>query len=88
MSVPPLPTNIDNDLPDEIWEPDKDFNELYIHIDQNNNCIISGPKEKLKEIKSQIVKTIDSDISQIIQTRIESINSISIEERNMENEIA
>lgn len=72
--------NLENkdDSDDEPWTPEEDFNEVYIHLDENNNCIISGPPDKVNKLKEQIANIALGDGS-IDSEKLKSITNFDFQ---------
>ncbi|OHT09767.1 hypothetical protein TRFO_21190 [Tritrichomonas foetus] len=73
--------NFDDDSSDDDapWEPEDDFNEVFIRVDENNNCVISGPPEKVAKIKEQIVNAVLDGQDKIAASKLNSINSFEFQ---------
>lgn len=77
---PKLPNQTDTNSDDEPWIPDEDFGELFIHMDENNNCVISGPPEKVAEIKKHIANIITEEIpTSIDPEKLQNVDNIEFQ---------
>lgn len=68
-----------NNSDDEPWTPEEDFPEVFIRMDENNNCIISGPPDKVNKLKEQIAKIVMEEGSTIDDDKLKSIKSFEFQ---------
>ena len=61
------------------WTPEEDFPEVFIRMDENNNCIISGPPDKVNKLKEQIAKIVMEEGSTIDDDKLKSIKSFEFQ---------
>jgi hypothetical protein len=45
------------------WEPDPGFRFLYIRVNQQGECVISGPPDQVAQIKRQLFDLLSEDRS-------------------------
>lgn len=64
---------------DEPWTPEEDFPEVFIRLDENNNCIISGPPEKVNELKKQIAQIVMEGSNNVDDEKLKSIKSFEFQ---------
>jgi hypothetical protein len=48
----------DDDFDDTPWEPDADFGHVFIRVTETGECLVSGPKEEVEQLRKQIVDLI------------------------------
>ena len=63
----------------EAWTPEEDFQEVFIRLDENNNCVISGPTAKVQELKEQISQIITEGCEPIDEEKLKSIRSFEFQ---------
>lgn len=68
-----------NNSDDEPWSPEEDFHEVFIRLDENNNCIISGPPEKVNKLKELIAKIIKGEDNTIDDEKLKSVKSFEFQ---------
>lgn len=50
MSSCPFP-----DVDEEPWQPSEGFDEVFVRINEKGECVVSGPKEKVAQVKAEIL---------------------------------
>ena len=68
--------NNSDDDEDAPWTPGDDFQELFIRMEPNNTCVISGPSDQVKEMKEKIASiVIKAQEMDKIKSKLQSINT-------------
>ena len=60
-------------MDEEPWKPGDGFSEVFIRVNEKGECVVSGPKDRVADLKREILEYLGKDQQGVLPDAVERI---------------